>query len=1289
MRKPRSPGPRPRSVRCHPGLIVLAALLAACGGGGGVTAPPPGLGTPRPHLDQVLHGRLVDVYGLQSVGDGLAMTLHQRDVLIGPDIQDQRDHRNPRPDDEVLYDFVGGDPDTLQPRLFIPREIGSAAFADAFAALGRRLRAVTPMAVGVPGNGRTFSVVPRNAAIALRFDGPLGVDDGFFVQRDAAGRVVALRNTDAVQLLQIAGDPNGAAAETAFRPLPVRIVVRERELILDPVLLGSEGVQHQSRNNAAGLPASPDQVGASIRIALPLEGPLALPGLRPDAIGSLTGIDNRGRRAVVRDFRAANAADDSAEIARGFVRDPVPPRIVGAIPLWLERVEQQNQFVQAVTVWKGGIEHDIDRGDVLEFVTDNSGVPVLRSEVIAEPQEDRGRPEVQRVRVLVRYSPGLQEIDPRRLPGYPADPAALAEWLVRNAPRAILRTEFAAGGGMDPATGRVLGDDPRWFVTYLPEALPGPGGVRGAPGENVNPMAMAVVRFSKPVDLATVQPADTFFFGLRNLLDRDAMAAFRDRRPNGTGSPGMDPAAFRETKYRTPHLIGARVLDEDGSQTALRLQPLLGFYLDQRMREPQPGDDFRYWLHLLAGADGVRDLAGNPLDLQADVPERGGHLAIPFSLDTRSTAGRPNFPDNRVVYVVRRFEDPDEDPHPSYHRPDEVVPPPEVDPTPRVAAQRLDDLYGSVVLDRGVLRARPTSRTRRVVDNQNQQLPPDQASEQRWCPTQVAGQAMQVSPTGTTAFGAPLQNPLNPQGCRLQTAWREVDLSLSRVDPFDLDLDVEQMFWAPFVGAGIDFDEFDRMSLFLGHSERRPEPCVDGFGIPGLPASGLQLIFDRNYLHDVAADGTGRIVRQPQPHPAYQDAPLVILSSMAVSAPAGPNRFLPLPTFQRPYFVFRDQTVESQGGSSGSGSDLANGRDSYLPYVLSPGRNGRGRGAVPGPGGLQLLPGRWDNGVNYRLGGRLAFDGATGGLVGAIALPLLADFWTYCDSPDLPAGSGYVAQGTNGWQVSLTQQGSLLPAFRAYSAGRPAWPDGTPPLCRGPGDPAWFQAMGGFAPRGTLSQPGGGPTPPLDPITYWTMVDFLKRASVATAGFVDLRDPHRVDAATNDDPRLGPWPASVGVPEFALELELPGGALPAGTALTVQFRAAGEVDPDPWYWREWFANGPNAALLQPTPDNFPLDPQKAIDAHIRKLDDRTLPGGGRRDWWTGFYNRVVTDYTGDLRQLLDPAWLRGFAAPGETFTATDVRYANWRLVASNNVDVTPPVAPALETLVLAWRYRAP
>jgi hypothetical protein len=167
-------------------------------------------------------------------------------------------------------------------------------------------------------------------------------------------------------------------------------------------------------------------------------------------------------------------------------------------------------------------------------------------------------------------------------------------------------------------------------------------------------------------------------------------------------------------------------------------------------------------------------------------------------------------------------------------------------------------------------------------------------------------------------------------------------------------------------------------------------------------------------------------------------------------------------------------------------------------------------------------------------------DNFTGGLVGNVALPLLADFWTFCDRPDLPVGGGYIASGTNGWQVAITVQSDPRPSFRVLSAGRAALASGGAALCRAPGDASWTTAQGGFVGQTT------GTTPPGDNTLYWIMMDVAKRQSVITNGFVDLFNPHRVPQG-HPDPRLGPFflnganpslPANT-LPSFAYEFDPP------------------------------------------------------------------------------------------------------------------------------------------------------
>lgn len=1279
--------------------IALACTLAACSGGGGSSDTTTGSGNPK--LSTVEFGRLVDVYGYRTSPQGISVELYQTDMIVGSNVQDERDSQRPRRDDEILYDFISSNPSTLQPRLLIPREIGSPEFVSAVDALDDELRLVTPLEFSQGSTALPFSVVPRNAGIRLTFTSSLGITDDFFVVRNPEGQVVGIRNAEAVQLLQIADDPNGPNASTAFRVLPTRIIVRDNQLLLDPVLLGTEGTQYQTRNNAAGMPAAPDQLGANIRIAVALEGPLAISRLRA-AEDDLVGKNNSAQQSIIRDFRSGNSADDSADISRGFVRDPIPPRLVGEIVTYLERVDPVNPFVQEIEIYKNGVQHRIDRGDVLKFVVDNTGFVAYTSEVVADPQDTAA---AQHTRLRIRATPGLLDIDPRRIPGYPSELSLREPWLVANAPKVVVVCEYEAGGRPDPVTQQPIGDNPAYFLTFSPAPLPNSNGTPSAPTENVSPFAGAVMRFTKPVDLDTVKPADTFFFATRNLLDQaaiDNFVATVKNDPTNPASVGMDPLAFNKDKFWTPHLVASRVADEDGSQTALRLQPISGFYLDDRMRNPQPNEDFRYFLHMVTGPSGIRDLSGNAVDLQADVVERSESVVIPFSLDTRTSGSSPLFENNLAVSIVRRNATEDEDTMPSYYWPAEVQPP---GVAARYEAFALQDLFGAFFYLDGELQARPTTRVRKVADNLNQAPVASQNSPLRWCPTSVAGEEQIPSNSSTAVFPAPIQNPLNPYGSRLQTVWREIDLSLSRVDPFDFNLDVEQMYWAPFAGGTISFDELDRTSLFLGHSERRPEPCVGNFSaLPTFPDSGLNLNFNENYVANKRAN-VAAVDTQPAPFPAYVDTPLVIDPARSVLEPNQVNRFLPLPEFRKPYFVYRDETVIEQGCVTGTGADIQNGLATYNPWIITPWSNGNGRRVAPVGTTLTFIDAFWNNCVNYLMNNNRVLDQYTDGLTGNIALPLLGDFWTYCDSPNLPAGNGYVALGTNGWQTALTVQSDPNPNFRAYSGGRP--PAGaSPAICVGPGGNQWNVASGGYG-------AGGSVTRSRDNTFYWIMIDFLKRATVATNGFVDILNPHRVYIGASQpispDPRLGPFfpagatdrlPQNI-VPVFSYDFDPPLTSLPSGTSVVAQFRGAGIVDPGstltnlqgPWYWSQWVNQGTFypatiRTILRPSFENFALDPFKAADAHIRKFDDRPPQGTTQpRNWWTYLYNRTVTSYVQDPNQLANPTYLSGFAGPNEGFTPRDVRYVNWRFLMSNNTAATPPVSPSIDTFIFSYRFQ--
>jgi hypothetical protein len=732
------------------------------------------------------------------------------------------------------------------------------------------------------------------------------------------------------------------------------------------------------------------------------------------------------------------------------------------------------------------------------------------------------------------------------------------------------------------------------------------------------------------------------------------------------------------------------------------------------MRNPPAGADYRYFLHLVSSSTdgGIRDLAGNAVDLQGATAERSSSVVIPFTVDTRMNGSEPFFPDNLAVSVVRRFASRDEDAQPSYFQPGEVLAPSQ---TSLAAAYPLEDLFGAFVYLDNKLVARTTTRVRQVADNLNQspfieQTPVGtQPAPLGWCPQFVippfGQEGQRGSNTSTNLLNAGLQNPLNPYGCRLQTVWREIDLSLSRTNPFDFNLDIEQMYWAPYTETNLSYDEFDRVSMWLGHSEFRPTPCVgQTSALASMPLSGLDNVFERNFVWNPRPTGSGLIETQAPRRAAYVDAPLTIDPSTVIYEVNHVNRFLPLPRFQKPYFVYRDETVLEQGANNRVGATELD-ASGFLPYILSPFTNGQGRRWIDTPPNASFVSSFWNDGPNALLTGGL--DTFTGGLVGSVALPLLADFWTYYDSPQLPAGGGYIALGTNGWQVAVTVQSGPTPNFRVYSGGRAAV-GSNPAVYRSPSDSQWQLASGGFLGQTATPTPTTG-----DNTFYWIMLDVLKRQSVITNGFLDLHNPHRVPEGFGD-PRLGPFYLQGGqstlpqdvLPRFDFEFDPPLADLPPGTSVVPQFRAASVVDPTPWYWNAWiqpaagnplFPTPPSPGLpftadhrnqLKPTAVNFPLDPYKAGDAHIRKWDTRQIPGGAAaRNWWSYFYNRTVTTYVEDPNDLMEPTFTLQFQGPNEVFTPRQIRYLNWRFVTTNNTDANPPVSPAIESFSLSYRFQ--
>jgi hypothetical protein len=174
------------------------------------------------------------------------------------------------------------------------------------------------------------------------------------------------------------------------------------------------------------------------------------------------------------------------------------------------------------------------------------------------------------------------------------------------------------------------------------------------------------------------------------------------------------------------------------------------------------------------------------------------------------------------------------------------------------------------------------------------------------------------------------------------------------------------------------------------------------------------------------------------------------------------------------------------------------------------------------------------------------------------------------------------------------------------------------------------------------------------------------------------------------DPRLGPYTTlqrslSGLLPEFTYDLDPPSSTLSLGGVVTVEFRGASQLAHDtPQERNNWwplFDQFRSGGWQDNFTDqwNFPNDPLKAGDAHIRNYDARQF-----RDWWVYMYNENITSYTPDLNELMDRDFTTQFSSPKKPLEPRDIEYFNWRFIMKANVDST--VALTLDSFAISYRF---
>jgi hypothetical protein len=1306
-----------RSWACPIALVL--ATMGACGGGkAGVDAE-----NGRPELVSIEIGRVVDVYAYRrataSPTDASAsdrrerskrqLTLIARDVVINAGVSteslfDAAGNVVPGADYEFLpFDKTVGHEELLI--LWDDRTTQSVdgedkKFAAALAAAQSGLGTVPPSYRGQNTLTRPIPIVPRNAAIRLRFSGPIRAGEQFFAD-----------NPSAVQLLEFKGDPTVVDPANAFRILPYRAIPSGDTLVLDTTILGGEA---GDGGTSSGLPLSADNVTANIRIALPARGAISPEFyVQNDSIPQLNGVDSAGRQSVIRDFRSGNLADGAA----GRLREPESPAIQGSFSMGIAEVDLANQRVRLVkrdafvpvrgrypfvdgplsattpTLPLGPLSAPIRRpllrGDILTqtvevFVNGAFETVELRSEVLVNERiattagasgvglaigplpGDSGQGELF-ADCWVRLQSARPGVDSA---GNPVAFEASTEPTGRDC---VLRTVYHENVPFNGAGG-VLTD--RTWRNLYPRIEPKPT----QSAVDVQPNSSIAIEFTKPMDLDQVDATS-------NLLVTN--------RPTTAETFAQQTT---EPKRATSRVVPTRLTDLNGDGTVLRLQPPLGFF-------HRNGQAESYSVHVRLGAAGVVDLAGNQLAIFDDPSAPADSWSVDFALLAAA-------PSNNVGWKNYLFEADDED----GTLPGSV------------------DIFGQFRRENGRLIGATGVRFGRSADGQNlgtisrinrgecwdprnptgnppapatgnTLIPPTNPVDQQnvphpgllyWQPTmfdQVAPpnvpQVYEYYQSQPQKVGRVLE-PMKPQGSRMQIRYLEDDFSLSYRQPTDFGLDIEQIYWSPFNDETVLYDVFDRMSMSLSHSRRRPDefwflnlvpdPPECTLGCPSMNSS-LSTVFSDNVL-----EGTSQV-------PVFEDTIYKINPNDAFRV-AGTN-FVPYPRFDRSY-TWRDSrlvTVDANGNVIGLGGaqqpgavapfdDITANIDS--PWIQSDPQDRTGANPVADPEFFA-------SGASIYTQDPADFIGTLQRDHDPIALPLLVDIKVFPDD----AANG-IASGSNSFQMALlgppsygfAPWGGYYDGVAAGCPGRPRWPNvrvhasggfdlitGAPILI----DPAnqlnaqasvVKDAGYGALTTGLFTAPAG------DGMLQWARADFVRKVSTMTFGFFDTLQPQRasfVDSAnvvTNENgiPDLLAVDPALRVSDLVIQLDPPQIRQPAGTSVVVEVRGANTFGNAGALYNPGFTAGGQAASDAFNTRGNLLNANYAAEAY--RYSTPNFNGGVPRVSADGL-TKYVTE--GQIGQIRNPA------------TGLLPRYLNLRVSMTNNVDVSPALSPSLRSMGFVYR----
>ncbi|MEZ5974068.1 MAG: Ig-like domain-containing protein [Planctomycetota bacterium] len=697
-------------------------------------------------LENMYWGRLVDVFGLDSSGERV---LRHTDMVIGKSVQS----------DGTNY-LLRSNPVTAIQELTILRDVtddNAGGGWSSSTAPARHQNSLDPITQQGPTGGTAglFSMVPRNAAVVLKFNDlidPTTVDD-------QTVRVLTGLDFTSVYEPRILADQNfGDLAD--FDGLPGQEFYSTR-VIIDPTVSVLESYQFNPAHpvNSQGYPPSTQVNLPNLLVRIPTQESLSqqrvLRNLTDHPLNvNLNGAwdSSVGTQDIVRAVRTGGTTSVTGDSYNGYLLDNEAPTIVGSSAVEIVGAPQQQPgtstgFLLPIVRFESQFCAKLpEEGDV---------VAQLDQGIFAEVISAGNLVGTEAYNVLVRLRQYPSEWDELGLgPG---------NWTQTGAGLAELQSSY-----------RPLQDAGR--LPCFVRINPLPAGYPANPNTGVEPGSTFQVRFSEPMDPVSVTAFDSM------VLTRAPM--------NPDNDPSLPTSDF---------IVGS-----------------VGQAPDFQSFTFQPADDLNhsngtaeeYYINLLAGNLGLKDLAGNPIA----EPILGLNFFLRNSAQDVSTGGR-----------VSRFSALDEEPENPLGPSTIDVGGEETEVTAREwDGQHLYDLL------RQTIRPRPVSRFTIAADRQ------------------------QTVPGLMIPFSAGIQTPLSNLGSKAQILYRFCDMGWTLEDKTQANIDVYGLAWAPVNGL-VTFDSFSEFEMRMSHTRYAPDEIIDpGTAWPLWPQSGLQAVYTSNLLDGVA-----------------------------------------------------------------------------------------------------------------------------------------------------------------------------------------------------------------------------------------------------------------------------------------------------------------------------------------------------------------------------------------------------------------------------------------------------